>query len=97
MTQNQYNNTETLEYRKNSILQLNANGKSIEECIKEGSKIDMFDNGDYFEINNLNVTFKSISIGNVNENRVEFLINTNLEVSIHSSQQQVITIPKTVS
>ncbi|MDP4042926.1 hypothetical protein [Mycoplasmopsis arginini] len=97
MTQNQYNNTETLEYRKNPILQLNANGKSIEDCIREGSKIDIFNNGDDFEINNLNVTFESISIGNVNENRVEFSINTNLEVSIHSSQQQVIKIPKTVS
>ncbi|VEU81608.1 hypothetical protein V2E25_01225 [Mycoplasmopsis arginini] len=97
MTEKQYNNTEILEYRKNSILQLNANGKSIEDCIKDGSKIDIFNKDDYFEINNLNAIFESITIESVNGNRVNFVLNTKLEIAIHSSQQQVIKIPKTVS
>ncbi|WP_185938988.1 hypothetical protein [Mycoplasmopsis arginini] len=97
MVQNQNNNFERLEYRNNSILKLNANGKGIEECIVNDTRIDMFNNGDYFEISNLNAIFESITIESVNGNRVNFVLNTKLEIAINSGQNQTITIPKTVS
>ncbi|WP_369991658.1 hypothetical protein AB8O52_01135 [Mycoplasmopsis arginini] len=97
MVQNQNDNFERLEYRNNSILKLNANGKGIEECIVNDTRIDMFNNGDYFEISNLNAIFESITIESVNGNRVNFVLNTKLEIAINSRQNQTITIPKTVS